>query len=287
MTDIFYHEIKRTKDFFLVVKHLNELGSCCRVSHYIDSVSTLPLLLLYGSFSIGMTEQTPQEYFDGRSSSIVSGDVKFTKSGDVDGRSAAVRSGELTLNQDGQPRANAKAINQRDLNVKPSNIPENSERTAFTGSQKDAAWEKADTIPGTNPDFYREDCAGNALNKGSYGQYTDMGWQVDHSRPLNKGGQMDHPNNHQVLQSRQNASKGNKPAGEYFASAEQMGISAVHAEDVDYRSSAVKSGDLTFKPNGTVDGRSEAVRNGDVIVTQSGGVDGRSAAVKQGDVLQR
>ena len=234
-----------------------------------------------------MEGQTAEQYFDGRSSSIVSSDVTFANSGDIDRRCAAVRSGDVSLNQDGQPRANSRAINEGDLMVKPSNIPTNSERKAFTGSEKDAAWEKADTIPGTNPDFYREDRAGNALNKGSYGLYSDMGWQVDHSRSLAEGGQMGHPNNHQVLQSRQNASKGATPAGEYFPNAEQMGISAVHAPDVDYRSSAVRSGDLSFTPDGTVDGRSEAVRNGDVLVTQSGGVDGRSAAVKQGDVIQQ
>ncbi len=234
-----------------------------------------------------MDDQTAQEYFDNRSSIIASGDLKFTDSGDIDLRSAAVRSGDLSLNQNDQPRANAAAINQGDLMVKPSNIPGNSDRKAFTVSQKDAAWEKADTIPGTNPDFYREDRAGNALNKTSYGLHTDMGWQVDHSHPLAAGGQMNHPNNHQVLQSCQNESKGSKPAGEYFPSAEQMGISAVHAPDVDYRSSAVRSGELSFKPDGTVDGRSEAVRSGDVIKTMSGGVDGRSAAVKQGDVIQK
>ncbi|CAF1624592.1 unnamed protein product, partial [Didymodactylos carnosus] len=124
-----------------------------------------------------MENQSAQEYFDGRSAAIVSGDIIFTKSANIDGRCAAVRSGEVTLNQDGQPRANSKSINQGDLMVKPSNIPENSQRKAFTESEKDAAWEKADTIPGTNPDFYREDRMGNALNKGSYGQYSDMGWQ--------------------------------------------------------------------------------------------------------------
>ncbi|CAF1496232.1 unnamed protein product [Didymodactylos carnosus] len=99
-----------------------------------------------------------------------------------------MKKGELTLNQDGQPLANAKAINQGDLMVKSSNIPANSERTAFNESQKDAAREKADIILGTNRGFNHEDRAGKVLNKGSYGCYRDMGWQVDHSRSLAEGG---------------------------------------------------------------------------------------------------
>jgi hypothetical protein len=157
-----------------------------------------------------------------------------------------------------------------------------SDRRNFTKSEKEYAWEKADTIPGRNPDYYRADKAGNVVSKPQYGKDSDMGYNIDHSKPLAENGTY-HKNNIQVLQTSQNKSKGSDYPYNY-SSEPQRGISAAPVPDVDLRSSATRSGDLHFKPDGTVNRNSSAVRDGSVLVTKDGHVDGRSAAVKDGSV---
>ncbi|CAF3938708.1 unnamed protein product [Rotaria sp. Silwood1] len=114
-----------------------------------------------------------------------------------------------------------------------------------------------------------------------------MSWDVDHCRALVAGEQMYHANNHQALQHQQNASKGSQPSKSYFADCKPMDIAVVHAQDIDYRSSSVRNGELYLKPDGTVDQRSSVVRSGNVRITRDGGIDGRSAAVKRGNVVKR
>jgi hypothetical protein len=79
-----------------------------------------------------------------------------------------------------------------------------------------------------------------------YGKDSEMGWNVDHSKPLAENGTY-HPNNLQALQTAQNKSKNATYPYEY--SENQKGVSPV-APDVDLRSSAVRSQSLTFKPDG-------------------------------------
>jgi len=57
-------------------------------------------------------------------------------------------------------------------------------------SQKriDSAWEKAIPIRGQNPDVYRKDACGNKIRKASYGTHGNYGWELDHKKPLAKGG---------------------------------------------------------------------------------------------------
>lgn len=49
-------------------------------------------------------------------------------------------------------------------------------------------WEKAISVPGYDPDIWRKDFAGAWIRKDSYGMQTKYGWEVDHLRPLSKGG---------------------------------------------------------------------------------------------------
>ncbi len=75
--------------------------------------------------------------------------------------------------------------------------------------QKDHAWDNAQTIRGKNPDLYRKDVEGNTLYKHSYGKNTEMGWHIDHKKPLAKGGS-EHLRNIQALQSTANIRKSDK-----------------------------------------------------------------------------
>ena len=75
--------------------------------------------------------------------------------------------------------------------------------------KKDQVWDKGQKIRGKNPDLYRKDIKGNVIYKPSYGKPTEMGWEIDHSKPQVKGG-TDHLNNLQPLQVEANRSKGDK-----------------------------------------------------------------------------
>lgn len=58
----------------------------------------------------------------------------------------------------------------------------------FTQERIDQVWEKGEPIRGKNPDLYRMDKLGNVMYKPSYGKYSKMGWNIDHSKPQSKGG---------------------------------------------------------------------------------------------------
>lgn len=76
-------------------------------------------------------------------------------------------------------------------------------------SKKDQVWEKGHRMRGKDPDLYRKDSKGNELYYSSYGKQSDMGWEIDHSKPQDKGG-TDHLNNLQPLQWEANRKKSNK-----------------------------------------------------------------------------
>lgn len=75
-------------------------------------------------------------------------------------------------------------------------------------NKKDKVWEKGAKIRGKDPNKYRKDKCGNIMYYGSYGKDTDMGWNIDHSKPKSKGG-TDHLNNLNPMNSKMNKSKGN------------------------------------------------------------------------------
>lgn len=79
----------------------------------------------------------------------------------------------------------------------------------YSQERLDKIWDKGATIRGKNPDLYRKDIYGNVMFKPSYGKTSEMGWNVDHSKPQDLGG-TDHLNNLQPMNSRANCSKGNR-----------------------------------------------------------------------------
>jgi len=70
-------------------------------------------------------------------------------------------------------------------------------------------WDNASTIRGKNPDTWRRDEEGNKLRKGSYGTQGDYGWEVDHKKPISKGGS-DNPKNLRALYWKKNRKKSDK-----------------------------------------------------------------------------
>ena len=69
-------------------------------------------------------------------------------------------------------------------------------------------WLKAKIVPGYNSALYRKDCCGRFIKKSDYGNiYSKYGWEVDHIRPVARGGS-DHIDNLQALQWELNRSKG-------------------------------------------------------------------------------
>ena len=81
-----------------------------------------------------------------------------------------------------------------------------SKRTTYKSScAKNVVWSKAEKINGKNPNVYRKDPYGNELYYGSYGKYSEKGWQIDHIKPKNLGGS-DDIKNLQALHSSTNAS---------------------------------------------------------------------------------
>jgi 5-methylcytosine-specific restriction endonuclease McrA len=75
--------------------------------------------------------------------------------------------------------------------------------------KKEQVWEKGKKVRGKSPELYRKDKEGNEMYKPSYGKYSEKGWNIDHSKPQDKGG-TDHLNNLQPINSRANSKKGNK-----------------------------------------------------------------------------
>lgn len=81
--------------------------------------------------------------------------------------------------------------------------------STFNKDRLNQVWDKGQVIRGKNPDLYRRDIYGNVMFKTSYGKTSEMGWNVDHSKPQSLGG-TDHLNNLQPMNSRANSAKGNK-----------------------------------------------------------------------------
>ena len=76
-------------------------------------------------------------------------------------------------------------------------------------NKKDSVWDKGRKIRGKDSDLYRKDKLGNTMYYHSYGKTSDMGWEIDHSKPQSKGG-TDHLNNLQPLNTNANRQKSNK-----------------------------------------------------------------------------
>lgn len=76
-----------------------------------------------------------------------------------------------------------------------------------TKDQKNKAWNNAKTIQGKNPNTHRQDPYGKTMYRSSHGKSSEMGWDVDHIKPVSKGGS-DATRNLQALNANVNRSKG-------------------------------------------------------------------------------
>ena len=79
----------------------------------------------------------------------------------------------------------------------------------FSKERLEQIWNKGKTIKGKDTNLYRKDIFGNTMYKHSYGKLSEMGWNVDHSKPQSLGG-TDHLNNLQPMNSTANIKKSNK-----------------------------------------------------------------------------
>jgi 5-methylcytosine-specific restriction endonuclease McrA len=70
-------------------------------------------------------------------------------------------------------------------------------------------WEKATPMRGKNEDVWRKDSEGNKIRKASYGTQGEFGWEIDHKKPVEKGG-TDNPRNLQPLHWKENREKSDK-----------------------------------------------------------------------------
>lgn len=78
----------------------------------------------------------------------------------------------------------------------------------FDDDRVQEVWEQGKKIPGKDPDLYRKDEAGNVIYRPSYGKNSEMGWEVDHKKPVDKRG-TDNLRNLQPLQTEENKKKSN------------------------------------------------------------------------------
>lgn len=78
-------------------------------------------------------------------------------------------------------------------------------------------WSKAQVVHGCNPNLIRKDSCGALIHWAKYGYTIQYGWEIDHIKPVVKGGD-DTISNLQPLQWQNNRKKGDDyPAANYCA----------------------------------------------------------------------
>lgn len=84
---------------------------------------------------------------------------------------------------------------------------------SFSEEQKNAAWQKARIVPGSDPRISRKDACGAWIRWGDYGNTeSQWGWEVDHIYPRALGG-TSNLSNLQALHWRNNRAKSDSITG--------------------------------------------------------------------------
>ena len=78
---------------------------------------------------------------------------------------------------------------------------------AFSAAVVEAVWQKGQIVANYDPAVYRKDACGAWMKRNEYGKTTDWGWEIDHVRPVARGGTDDF-SNLQPLQWKNNRHKG-------------------------------------------------------------------------------
>ncbi len=80
-------------------------------------------------------------------------------------------------------------------------------KMSFTNSVIQWVWEKGKIVPGNDPNVFRKDDCDAWIKRTEYGnRQSSYGWEIDHIKPLSKGGTNDLANL-RPLQWENNASK--------------------------------------------------------------------------------
>lgn len=64
----------------------------------------------------------------------------------------------------------------------------------YSNKKLNLIWNKGKIVLGRDPNLYREDVYGYLMYRYSYGKYVPLGWEVDHIKPIAKGGTDDFSN---------------------------------------------------------------------------------------------